>query len=350
MNLRDILVMEVPSGALKEVIKERNIESKLNSTEDMAAAIAEDNPTFGSYLADQFKYAGSTAVNLNIAMRGVEAAWSQKDYFKDKLRERFSAAIFDGGIRPNLEKTPKLISAHDLNDKLVLAFSFLGPARRFLENFQIVSRSPQMVDYVIIHFSPFAVEVRASQDRNLMFRDSVAEIMGKKPEDIAWEKATKLTEEQANKLAVRLNARLRSAKHKMTEGPYATKEVTARTQIEDLQSDEQYRTEFNNQPMKKKTLRFDFEYSFGYSDTISYEVTDEGLWIRSKVGEEVISYIIGEIMAIRYPVEIDAGVNNDDDSLEVDGVVNNDDLLDEVDNEIKVPLNTEISETEENLA
>lgn len=343
MNLKDILVMEVPSGALKEVIKEKKIDSKLNSAEDMAEALA-NHHDLGSQLANQFKYAGSTAVNLNIAMKGVEAEWHQKDYFKEKLREKYTADIFNQGIRPTLDKKPKLISAHDLNDKLVLAFSFLGHARRYLENFQIVSRSPQMVEYVIIHFSPFAVEVRAAQDRNSMFVNSVVEIMGKAPGDIAWEKATKLNEEQANQLARSLNARLRAAKHKMTEGPYATKEVTAKTQVEDLQADEQYKSEFNNQPMKKKTLRFDYRYSFGYSDTISYEVTDEGLWIRSKVGEEVISYILDKIIELRYPVGVEADVNNEEDDL-----IEDDDLIEE-DEKVEIPPSPPASEAEESLA
>ncbi len=338
MNLRDILVMEVPHGALKELIKKQKIESKLNSTEDMAEALVEENFDQGLELANQFKFAGSTAVNLNIAMKGLGVEWHRKEYFKSKLREKYSAEIFESGIRPTLEKKPKLIRAYDFNDKLVLAFSFLGHARRYLENFQIVSRSPQMVEYVIIHFSPFAVEVRASQDRNSMFLNSVVEIMEKTPSDIAWEKATKLNEQQANQLAQSLNARLRAAKHKMTEGPYATKEVTAKTQVEDLQEDEQYKSEFNNQPMKKKTLRFDFQYSFGYSDEISYEVTDEGLWLRSKVGEEVISYILDKIIELRYPIEVEADINLDeDDFIELDDVV-------------EINQNPLSNEAEENLA
>ncbi|MCY9027162.1 hypothetical protein MOF32_30285 [Priestia megaterium] len=160
MQLSDILVMEVPSGALKKIVKDRNIDAKLNSTEEMAKALASDNPELGTSLADEFKFAGSTSVNLNIAMSGIESEWTQKENFTRKLREKFTDQIFEGGIRPTLDKKPKLIRAYDLNDKLVLAFSFLGTARRFLENFQIVSRSPQMVEYVIIHFAPFAVEVK----------------------------------------------------------------------------------------------------------------------------------------------------------------------------------------------
>jgi hypothetical protein len=307
MSLKDILVMEVPSGALKKIVKNKGIETKLNSTEEMASAIAEQDSKTGNHLANEFKFAGSTAVNLNIVMKGVSSDWYNKDYFKTRLSNKFSPAIFSTGIRPKLDKTPRLISAHDQGSKLVLAFSFLGTPRRYLEDFQIVSRSPQIVEYVVIHFSPFAVEVRASHEQNNVFRDSVINIMGINPSEVVWEKATKLTEEHANELASRLQARLRAAKHKMTEGPYATKEVTAHTQIDDLESDEQYKQEFSNQPMKKKTLIFDYTYSFGYEDIISYCVTDEGLWIRSKAGEEVISYILNQIIQIRYHSESESG-------------------------------------------
>ncbi|MCM3705304.1 hypothetical protein M3205_06125 [Cytobacillus firmus] len=305
MQLKDVLVMEVPSGALKKVIRNKGINTKLNSTEDMASAIADQDAPTGMELANEFKFAGSTAVNLNIAMKGISPDWHNKDYFKTRLGNKYTPAIFSSGIRPTLDKTPKLISAHDLGTKLVLAFSFLGTPRRYLEDFQIVSRSPQIVEYVIIHFSPFAVEVRAGHEQNKVFRDSVIEIMDIDPNDIVWEKATKLTEEQANDLAQRLQARLRAAKHKMIEGPYATKEVTAHTQIDDLESDEQYKQEFSNQPMKKKTLVFNYRYSFGYEDSISYVITDEGLWIRSKAGEEVISYVLDQIIQIRYPSDVD---------------------------------------------
>ncbi|SMQ60985.1 hypothetical protein SAMN05444673_0449 [Bacillus sp. OV166] len=314
MNLKDVLVMEVPSGALKKVVKNKGIDSKLNSTEDMASAIAEQDIRTGNDLANEFKFAGSTAVNLNIVMKGISPDWHNKDYFKTKLSNKFSPAIFTTGIRPVLDKIPRLISAYDQGTKLVLAFSFLGTPRRYLEDFQIVSRSPQIVEYVVIHFSPFAVEVRASHEQNKVFRDSVIDIMGITPSDVVWEKATKLTEEQANELATRLKARLRAAKHKMTEGPYATKEVTAHTQIDDLESDEQYKQEFSNQPMKKKTLVFEYSYSFGYEDSISYCITDEGLWIRSKAGEEVITYVLDQIIQIRYPSESDS----DDDLSEVE--------------------------------
>ncbi|PFW81358.1 hypothetical protein COL27_20680 [Bacillus sp. AFS075960] len=304
MNLKDVLIMEVPSRALKEVIKSKNIDARINSVEEMATAIAEQDSDSANDLADQFKFAGSTAVNLNIMMDGIPDVWNNKDYFKRKLEEKYGDLIFTQGIRPQLEKSPKLIKAYEQERKLILAFSFLGSARRYLEDFEIVSRCPQMVEYVIIHFSPFSVEVRASPDQNKLFRNAVLSIMDIPAENVVWDKATKLTEEQANRLAQNMDAKLRAAKHKMTEGVYATKEVTANTQVPDLQSTEQYQEEFSNQPMKKKTLIFNYPYSLGYEDTISYVITDEGLWIRSKVGEEVISYILDKIIEIRFPVEV----------------------------------------------
>jgi len=128
------------------------------------------------------------------------------------------------------------------------------------------------------------------------------EIMGIEDE-VVWDKLTKLTEEQSKELARALNARLRAAKHKMTEGVYATKEVTATTEVEDLEGEEQYRNEFQNQPTKKKTLAFTYNYSFGFEETVSYVITDEGLWFRSEVGEEVIQHVFSEILKIKFPQE-----------------------------------------------
>jgi len=313
VSLKDLLIMEVPSAAIKHVVKTKKIEAKLNSLEEMATALVDSDPNHGSKLADEFKFAGNTGVNLNIMMKGLSPDWHNKNYFKEHLIKKYTANVFGAGIRPSLDTTPKLINAYDQNDKIVLAFSFLGPARRVLEDFQIVARRPQFVEYVIIHFSPFSIEIRSSPDKNKRFRDAVLDIMGIiEKEDIIWDRATKLTNQQAILLAQRLGAKLKAAKHKMTEGVYATKEVTANTQVEDLESTEEYQKEFNNQPMKKKTLNFDFTYSFGYIETISYQVTDEGLWVRSKSGEEVIRYILDQIIQIRYPSDID----NDDEILD----------------------------------
>jgi hypothetical protein len=322
MSLKDVLIMEVPSGVLKQVLKNEKIDAKLTSLEEMAEALYDKKPQKAIELANQFQFAGSTAVNLNIIMSGIGPEWYNKNYFKKHLEKKFGENLFTSGIRPTLDRKPKLIQAYELGEKIVLAFSFLGPSKRYLENFQIVSRRPQIVEYVVIHFSPFAIEVRASHDQNQVFIEAVLDIMDIKDE-VVWDKATKLTDEQANMLAKELGAKLRAAKHKMTEGVYATKEVTAHTQIDDLQNTEQYIKEFSNQPMKRKTLVFEYTYSFGYNDSISYVITDEGLFIRSKVGEEVISYILEKILKIRYPKELGT-----EESM----------LNDEYESEILVPL------------
>jgi hypothetical protein len=305
MGLRDELVMQVPSGALKQLIKNEQLEeqAKLSSSEEMAEVISTHSPGAGKIVLDEFKFAGATAVNVHMMMSGIPAIWHNKDYFKDHLIKKYTGALFSTGIRPELNKEPKLIRAHELGDRMVLAFSYLGAPRRYLEDYEIVIRSPQVLDYVIIHFSPFAVEIRANQSQNELFKKAVLNIMDIE-DDVAWDKLTKLNEEQARKLAQELKARLRAAKHKMTEGVYATKEVTANTQIEDLESQEQYQVEFSNQPMKKKTFVFKHEYSFGYvEENVSFYITDEGIWFRSNVGEEVISHVFKEILKIKFPPE-----------------------------------------------
>ncbi|GED14801.1 hypothetical protein [Aneurinibacillus migulanus] len=299
MSLKDILIMQVPTGALKEIIKREGFDAKLNSTEDMADAVSSASPTIGWELADQFQFAGATAVNIHVMMSGIPPEWHDIEYFKDYLIQKYTGSLFGKGIRPKLTNEPKLIKARQLNGKIILAFSYLGTPKRYLDDYQIVVRSPQLLEYVVVHFSPFSVEIRASQTQNESFKQSVLKIMDIK-EEVVWDKVTKLTDQQANELARRLKARLRAAKHKMTEGVYATKEVTAHTRVEDLESTEEYKKEFGDQPMKKKTLIFPYEYSFGFKDEISYVITDEGLWFRSNVGEEVIMYVLNHILDIKY--------------------------------------------------
>jgi|GEM_PF-2060912 len=301
MNLNEILAMTVPAKVMKTIVSNKEIESKKNSAEVMARAIVREQEQIGRNLAQQFRFAGSTPVNLSIAMSGIDSKWCAKDFFKSKLIEKYGSHIFDKGLRPNLDKTPQIINAFEYDDKIVIALSYLGNPNRVWENFETVLKYPQLVEYVVIHFAPFAIETRTKHERDDAFKDVILEFMNCNSKTVIWEKATKLTEKQAKELAQRLKARLRSAKHKMTEGPYATKEVTAHTRIEDLGSHEQYKEEFNDQPMKSQTLVFNYQYSFGHKESVSYVITDNGLWIRSNVGEEVISYILEQIKEIRYP-------------------------------------------------
>jgi hypothetical protein len=300
MSLKDILIMEVPTGALKQIITDRKLDARKNSAEEMAEEISDKAPEMGRMLADQFQFAGATAVNIHVMMSGIEAEWHDKDFFREHLINKYGREIFTRGVRPQLNEKPQLIRAYELGNKLVLAFSFLGSPRRFLEDYEIVVRSPQILEYVIIHFSPFAFEIRASQSQNELFKQAVLDVMDIRGE-VYWDKITKLNDQQANELARKLGARLRAAKHKMTEGVYATKEVTASTQVEDLQETDEYQQEFKNTPMKKKTLVFKFKYSFGFEEDISYVITEEGLWFRTKVGEEVIEHVLHEILKIKFP-------------------------------------------------
>lgn len=301
MRLSDILAMQVPSGVLKQVVKNEKLDNdaRLSIIEDMANIIADKKPLVGQDIADQFQYAGATAVNIHMVTSNISPEWKNREFFKGFLIEKYSENLFTRGLRPELSDDPKLVRAREVGDKLVLSFSYLGSPRRVYENYEVVIRRQQLLDYVVIHFDPFSIEIRASQSQNETFKRTMLSIMGIEDE-VTWDKLTKLTEQQAKQLAKRSNAKLRSAKHKMTEGVYSTKEVTANPQVEDLEAEEDYQKEFNNQPVKKKTLSFKFPYSFGFEDEVSYVITDEGLWFRSNVGEEVISHVFNTILDIKF--------------------------------------------------
>jgi len=301
LNLKDILIMEVPSGALRLVFKTEGLTGK-SITEEMAESIASEKPTRASELASQFQFAGTTAVNVHILMSKISAKWHAKEFFKSYLVDKFGGYIFDNGIRPTLTEKPQLMRSYDLGEKLVLAFSFLGTQKRYMENYEIVVRRPQLLEYVIVHFSPFSLEIRSSLAQNELFKQAVLDIM-EIQDEVVWDKLTKLNDEQAIELAKSLSARLKAAKHKMTEGDYATKAVTAHTQVGDLAASAEYQAEFSGKPMKKKTLVYRFCYSFGYEEDVSFVITDEGLWFRSKVGEEVISHMLDHILKVKYPIE-----------------------------------------------
>ncbi|MEC0136107.1 hypothetical protein P4H94_04295 [Paenibacillus macerans] len=213
MRLSDILAMQVPSGVLKQVVKNEKLDNdaRLSIIEDMANIIADKKPLVGQDIADQFQYAGATAVNIHMVTSNISPEWKNREFFKGFLIEKYSENLFTRGLRPELSDDPKLVRAREVGDKLVLSFSYLGSPRRVYENYEVVIRRQQLLDYVVIHFDPFSIEIRASQSQNETFKRTMLSIMGIEDE-VTWDKLTKLTEQQAKQLAKKIKCQVEIGK------------------------------------------------------------------------------------------------------------------------------------------
>lgn len=305
MALKDTIAMEVPLEPLKYLTKHYETGAKQNSIDEMATNLASSQNDIAKKLVDNYQFAGNYPFNLNIIKSGLDSQWECLDNFERHLIKKYSEKIFTSGIQPKLETHPKVIKVFKRESKLILAFAYLGQPRRIYRYTKIETVQQQYVNYVIIHFNPFSIEVRAKQDKNDHYLDAILDILDITDKDsISFDNATKLSEKEVIELASRLKSGLKTAKHKMNVGVYDTKEVTANTTIDDLAATEEYKNEFGNQPMTSKTFRFEYRYALGYTETVSYTVTKKGIKMNTKSGEEVFKYILDNIIEIKYPTDV----------------------------------------------
>ncbi|WP_187418456.1 hypothetical protein [Neomoorella thermoacetica] len=305
MDLKDVLAMEVPKAALKYIAQTNELKPGGTSIEHYADVLVHSPKTIdiAKVLARQYRYAGRTAVNLFIPTSGISRDWNNPKYFKAEMEKKYGPDIFTDGVKPQLTEEPKLIRIHEDGSRYILTFSYLGKPRRVLDNYEIVKRRPQLIDFVLIHFEPFMIEIRTPMQDTKKFKSAVLKAMGITKstfeEEVTWEQITKLTDKEALELAIILRAKLRNAKHQMLEGIYATKEVTASPTVKDLSKEEEYLKEFKDIPCKKRVFNFLFEHSYGLKEDISYQITDQGLNFITPVSEEVISFVLDKIIQIR---------------------------------------------------
>lgn len=300
MNLEDLLIMTVPTKALRHVASANKLKPGGNSTENYAKIIASTVNTIpiGTDLVDNYRFAGKTSISLYKPTSGIVKERKNKDKLVDFLTKKYGEGLFSKkGIRIKLVDKPKLYKVYDFSNKLILAFTFLGPERRILKNYEIAKERQQYVDYLVIHFEPFILETRVPASKIELFKNSLSEAID--AEEVEWVNLSKLTDNDMKSLKNTLDFNLIGAKYKMTEGIYATKEVTANPTIEDLSEEKQYQEEFAGEPFRTKTFKFNFKHCYGLEEEISMKITTEGICFYSSVSEEVIDNIVNNILDIK---------------------------------------------------
>lgn len=304
VDLKDKLIMDVPSDVLKFIAKQNKIAAGGTTTADYAAALSLSERTIGiaGEVADSYKFAGRTAANL-FEILGLDPIWQKQDYFKKHLHKKFGEHIFTVGARPELSEHPQIVQVLEQNKKFILIFSYQDKPKPTIYNFEVVYRQQQHNDYVIVHFNPLLFEFRCPTTESHKYKYALLNMMGintsNKGVNIAWDQITRLTDAEVLELAIALDARLRGSKVKMDEGPFATKEVTAAPSIPDLSKEPQYQAEFSGKKFRKLAYAFDYSYKYGFQQPISYQVTESGLNFITPVPEEVISFVLDKIIEIR---------------------------------------------------
>lgn len=297
--------MEVPNVAMKEILRLHKVKPDGTSTEDYADALlgSELTSPIAPTLADEFRFAGKTVVNLCVPIDGFDNSLKNKESFRRRVESRYGSTLFNQRNRVTLSLDPVPIRVYELDSKFIIEYSYYGNEQRVLDNYEIRKRRPQLINYVIIHFNPFLIEVRSSAEDREKFLMALTETIGLDPTKMEWNYDSVLSEAEIRMLSTALHAKLRVAKHKMPTGIYATVEVSATPQVPDLSQEDQYQNQFRGARTEKKTYQFNYHHSFGFTQSVTLTITRKGgLWFRTSIGEEVINHVINTLISIRQQI------------------------------------------------
>lgn len=297
MRLEDLLAMEVPNKQLRHICSIYDIKANGNSSEDYAKAIASKASEVGEILAQEFRYAGKTAVRLYQPIDSIPEVFNDINYFKSFLVSRYGNEILREGVRVPPNDEPQLFKVDEYNDKLYLSFTYLGAERRVFRNYEIVKERPQNVDYLVLHFKPLLLQTRVPVRRDDLFKKAFLKVIDIHQE-IEWLNMSMLSDMEAEKLRNILNGGLVRAKHKMTEGIYDSIEVSAKPDV-NLAEEPEYQENFSDKPYRSLTFNFPFKYNNGLEEDISITITKDGIIFHSTVSEEVIDCVIKHILDIK---------------------------------------------------
>lgn len=176
------------------------------------------------------------------------------------------------GIKAELSAKPKLYKIQEYENKWIVSLTFLGREIRVIRNYQLEKERPQYVDFIVLHFNPFLIEMRVAATKVPLFQEAFKNILDIAKE-IDWFNLSKLSTVEARELKEVLGGGVTGAKHKMTEGIYDTVEVKAIEDVEDLFGEPEYQDSFSGTPFKSITFRFLYKHSIGLEESISMRIT-----------------------------------------------------------------------------
>lgn len=300
MKMEDLLIMEVPVKQLQHVCTAFELKPGGNSSSDYAKAIVSNEGTrsHARHLIDEFHFAGQTAVRLYKPLNLEGEQFKSIGYFRAFLRKKYGEIIFGDGLRIPPTEMPQIFKATEYRNKLYLSMICLGQEKRFFRNYQIVKERLQIVDYIVLHFNPFMLEIRVPVNRDRIYKKAFSNIIDAR-EEIEWLNLTNLSESETNLLInCELRGILKCAKHKVTEGAFDTIEVRAKPDV-NLTDEPEYNEAYSDYPYRIKRVTFAFQNSNGFTEEISTQITTEGINFYSIVSEEVIQHVLDCVLRIK---------------------------------------------------
>jgi hypothetical protein len=319
----DIIDFErvVPKPLLDFYLDKLESKADRRSIESMYQGILEKEPELTKSVFSNYRYAGRTAVNIFEEIT-LPAGFLTKERMEESLKKELDVTdIYNNEFQPTLSDSPQINFIEDRGDSIVIQFVIKGKERRVRDGYEIRTISSVDFELAIVRFmGPTLIELRCSYNRHgkfLAFFENLFQLAdGFQAHRFEWTPITKVSNAEAEKIALKLAAGLIEADHK-DEGIFDRHLVTASPRIRDLRQQTEYIEKFKNKMLLSQTLIISYteKTRFGdYVTDIKFKINlYTGFQFLSKVSEPVIDYVMKVFIDIRYKQNNTDGEGNLDD-------------------------------------
>lgn len=307
----DVLDFEkaVPKTLLDFYIEKLELETDRRSLVSMYNSLNENNPSIINKLYGEYCYAGKTAVNIFEEITLPSNFLTKKKMIEILQKELGRINIFNTEFRPPLTEEPQINWVEDRGDTILIQFVSKGKNRRIRNGYDIIEVSSIDFEFAIVHFyGPTIVELRCAYNQHSKYLGCfegyfLSAIEGEETKNFEWSPITKVSNEEAEKIAGILSAGLVEADHKV-DGIYDRHIVTASPQVKDLRAQEEYIQQFKNKMLLSQVLIIDYEDVTDYGSfktEIKFKINlNTGFQFLSKVSEGAIDYVMNVFLDVRY--------------------------------------------------
>lgn len=306
----DLLDFEraVPKPLIDFYLEKLDVEADRRSIESMYNALNDNNPVLVNDLYQNYSYAGKTAVNIFEEVTLPKGFLSKERMIRVLQRELGRTDIFGKEFRPPLSEEPQINYVEDRDDSIIIQFVVKGKNRRIRNGYDIIEVASIQFEFAIVRFmGPTIIELRCAYNQHAKFlacfENYFKNDLGEPNKEFEWLPITKVSNEEAEKIAKILSAGLVEADHK-DDGIYDRHIVTANPMIRNLREQEEYVKQFKNKMLLSQSLLISYQEVTPYGNytcDIKFKINlNTGFQFLSKVSESVIDYVMGVFIDVRY--------------------------------------------------
>ncbi|MEW9702841.1 hypothetical protein [Paenibacillus sp. SI8] len=296
----------VPKDRLVHVVESEKIECS-KEMDAMFESLVEQRLAVASSVFDEYKYAGSTAVNIFEAINFPSQLNNMASFITQlKSYLRIDTQIVGIEFRPQIQETPQINLIEEISDNSLLIQWVSGRKRPELDGYGIVERLVPKLETMIIRFgSPVFVELRSSYNQRNTYLGLLASLLSQDEHstglNIEWVPITKVTEDEAEQIAAKLKAGLLESEH-LGEGCIGKYGFTAAPGIENLKDQKQFQDFITGKPYLAQVFHVDYvEAETGYTTKVKFKINHKGGFeFKSKVSERIIKRILDVFVEVRY--------------------------------------------------